>query len=120
MTTKLEGKATRFLPFNRGNEGAAGNPPNPDGFATAYLWEDVWARDSWLEILGRYLIGKRDDKKRLTTVIFPRYHQLDATRKLVADVLAKRARAALPDPAFGRIGQDQFHCLERAFPGRPA
>lgn len=91
MTTKLEGKATRFLPFNRGNEGAAGNPPNPDGFATAYLWEEVWARDSWLEILGRYLIGKRDDKKRLTTVIFPRYHQLDATRKLVADVLSNGA-----------------------------
>lgn len=86
MATKLEGKATRFLPFNRGNEGAAGNPPNPDGFASSYLWEEVWARDSWLEILGRYLIGKRDDKKRLTTVIFPRYHQLDATRKLVADV----------------------------------
>jgi type I restriction enzyme R subunit len=86
MATKLEGKATRFLPFNRGNEGAAGNLPNPDGFATSYLWEEVWARDSWLEILGRYLIGKRDDKKRLTTVIFPRYHQLDAARKLVADV----------------------------------
>jgi type I restriction enzyme R subunit len=41
-------------------------------------------RDSWLEILGRYLVGKRDDKKQLTGVIFPRYHQLDATRKLVA------------------------------------
>ncbi|MEO7774718.1 MAG: type I restriction endonuclease, partial [Steroidobacteraceae bacterium] len=87
MTTRLEGAATRFLPFNRGDHGAAGNPPNPDGFATAYLWQEVWARDSWLEILGRYLIGKRDDKKRLTGVIFPRYHQLDATRKLVADVL---------------------------------
>ena len=89
MTTRLAGPATRFLPFNRGNHGAAGNAPNPDGFATAYLWEDVWARDSWLQILGRYLIGKRDDKKNLTGVIFPRYHQLDATRKLVADVLAE-------------------------------
>jgi len=91
MTTRLAGPATRFLPFNRGNHGAAGNAPNPDGFATAYLWEEVWARDSWLEILGRYLIGKRDDKKQLTGVIFPRYHQLDATRKLVADVLAEGA-----------------------------
>ena len=91
MTTRLAGPATRFLPFNRGNHGAAGNAPNPDGFATAYLWEEVWARDSWLEILGRYLIGKRDDKKQLTQVIFPRYHQLDATRKLVADVLAQGA-----------------------------
>lgn len=91
MTTRLAGPATRFLPFNRGDHGAAGNAPNPDGFATAYLWEDVWARDSWLEILGRYLIGKRDDKKQLTGVIFPRYHQLDATRKLVADVLVEGA-----------------------------
>ncbi|ACO74510.1 HsdR [Laribacter hongkongensis HLHK9] len=87
MTTKLEGAATRFLPFNRGNHGAAGNPPSPDGYATAYLWEEVWARESWLDILHRYLIGKRDDKKRLKGVIFPRYHQLAATRALVADVL---------------------------------
>lgn len=88
MTTRLAGTATRFLPFNKGNHGAAGNPPNPDGYATSYLWEDVFSRDSWLEILGRYLIGKRNDKKQMTSVIFPRYHQLDATRKLVADVLA--------------------------------
>lgn len=91
MTTRLAGAATRFLPFNKGNHGAAGNPPNPDGYATSYLWEDVFSRDSWLEILGRYLIGKRNDKKQLTSVIFPRYHQLDATRKLVADVLANGA-----------------------------
>jgi type I restriction enzyme R subunit len=88
MTTRLAGEATRFLPFNLGHDGGAGNPPNPDGFATAYLWEQVWARDSWLEILGRYLIGKRDDKRHLIGVIFPRYHQLDATRKLVADMRA--------------------------------
>ncbi|KVR83750.1 type I restriction endonuclease subunit R [Burkholderia vietnamiensis] len=87
MTTKLEGTSTYFLPFNRGNEGAAGNVPNPNGYATAYLWEEVWARESWLEILGRYLIVKRDDKKQPKSVIFPRYHQLDATRKLVSDVL---------------------------------
>ncbi|WP_246120810.1 type I restriction endonuclease [Luteimonas granuli] len=86
MATRLAGEATRFLPFNRGNAGGAGNAPDPAGFATRYLWEDVWARDSWLEILGRYLIGKRDEKKQLQAVIFPRYHQLDATRKLVADV----------------------------------
>lgn len=87
MTTQLAGPATTFLPFNRGNAGAAGNAPNPDGFATAYLWEEVWARESWLDILHRYLIGKRDDKKQLRSVIFPRYHQLDATRMLVADIL---------------------------------
>ncbi len=91
MATRLEGKETFFLPFNRGNDGAAGNAPNPEGFATAYLWEEVWARESWLDILHRYLIGKRDDKKQPKSVIFPRYHQLDATRKLVADVLANGA-----------------------------
>lgn len=87
MTTRLAGPATTFLPFNRGNAGAAGNAPNPHGFATAYLWEEVWQRESWLDILHRYLIGKRDDKKQLKAIIFPRYHQLDVTRKLVADVL---------------------------------
>lgn len=87
MTTKLEGAHTFFLPFNRGNHGAAGNPPNPEGFPTDYLWHEVWQRDSWLQILGRYLIGKRDDKKQLKGYVFPRYHQLNATRQLVADVL---------------------------------
>lgn len=91
MTTQLAGPATVFLPFNRGNDGAAGNAPNLDGYATAYLWEEVWARDSWLDILHRYLIAKRDEKKQPKRVIFPRYHQLDATRKLVADVLEKGA-----------------------------
>lgn len=91
MSTRLAGEQTFFLPFNRGNAGGAGNAPDPSGFATRYLWEEVWERDSWLEILGRYLINKRDDKKRLKTVIFPRYHQLDATRKLVADVHAQGA-----------------------------
>lgn len=89
MTTRLAGPATTFLPFNRGNDGGAGNAPNPEGFATSYLWEQVWARDSWLDILHRYLICKRDDKKQPQAVIFPRYHQLDATRVLVADVLEK-------------------------------
>ncbi|MCW5635701.1 MAG: type I restriction endonuclease subunit R [Rubrivivax sp.] len=90
MCTRLAGPgpATVFLPFNRGNAGGAGNAPNPAGFATAYLWEEVWARESWLDILHRYLVGRRDEKKQLTSVIFPRYHQLDATRRLVADVLA--------------------------------
>ena len=91
MTTRLAGKDTFFLPFNRGNAGGAGNEPNLEGFATAYLWEEVWARESWLDILHRYLIGKRDDKKQLSSVIFPRYHQLDATRQLVADVLQNGA-----------------------------
>ncbi|QDF95052.1 type I restriction endonuclease subunit R [Azoarcus sp. DD4] len=91
MSTRLAGKDSFFLPFNRGNAGGAGNAPNPQGFATAYLWEEVWARESWLDILHRYVIGKRDDKKQLKSLIFPRYHQLDATRQLVADVLRNGA-----------------------------
>ena len=88
MVTKLAGPATTFLPFNQGDEGGAGNPVNPTGgHRTAYLWEQVWARDSWLEIIGRYMIAQRDAKKQITQVIFPRYHQLDVTRKLQAAVL---------------------------------
>ena len=91
MTTRLEGPKTNFLPFNLGDWGGAGNPPNGKGHRTNYLWEQVWQRDSWLEIIGRYLITKRDQKKRITSVLFPRYHQLDATRKLVQAVLAEGA-----------------------------
>lgn len=87
MVTRLDGPATVFLPFNIGNEGAAGNPMNPaGGHRTAYLWEQIWARASWLEILGRYLIAQRDKKKQIERIIFPRFHQLDVTRKLQAAV----------------------------------
>lgn len=89
MVTRLAGPATVFLPFNLGDEGAAGNPMNPaGGHRTAYLWEQVWARDSWLEILGRYLIAQRNKKKQIEKIIFPRYHQLDVTRKLQMAALA--------------------------------
>ena len=99
MTTRLEGPATSFLPFNLGNEGGAGNPPSPltplpggegktsGGHRTAYLWQDVWDRDSWLEIIGRYLVTKRNDKQQVCGLIFPRFHQLDGTRKLIEAVL---------------------------------
>ncbi len=89
MTTRLAGPATQFLPFDQGDHGGAGNPVNPKGHRTAYLWESVWARDSWLEILGRYLVGRRDSKKQIASIVFPRYHQLDCARKLVATVLAE-------------------------------
>jgi len=86
MTTKLKGAKTRFLPFNKGYNGGAGNPP-AKGHPTAYLWEEVWQRESWLEILGRYLVAERDSKKQIKAHIFPRYHQLDATRKLQDAIL---------------------------------
>jgi type I restriction enzyme R subunit len=91
MCTRLAGPSSIFLPFNRGNAGGAGNPPNPEGAPTAYLWQHVWAKDSWLEILGRYIVPERDDRNRLKRWIFPRFHQLDATRSLVAAIRAEGA-----------------------------
>jgi type I restriction enzyme, R subunit len=95
MTTRLAGAETHFLPFNRGDRTpsghtTAGNPPNPHGHRTAYLWEEVLERDSWLDILERFVHLERKETKfggkvaREENIIFPRYHQLDATRKLVA------------------------------------
>ncbi len=89
MATRLRGPATQFLPFNLGDAGGAGNPPYSAGHRTHYLWEQVLQRDSWLDILGRYLIARRDSKKKISAILFPRYHQLDATRKLVQAVLAE-------------------------------
>ena len=90
MTTKLAGEDTVFLPFNRGCNGGRGNPPHPSGYKTAYLWEEVLQRDSFLDILARFLHlvveeKKTPDGKTKTSesIIFPRYHQLDAVRKLV-------------------------------------
>lgn len=89
MTTRLAGAETFFLPFNLGDNGAKGNPINPNGgHRTAYLWENVLERESWLEILGRYIIAQLDTKKQIEKLIFPRYHQLDVTRKLQRAVLA--------------------------------
>mgnify|MGYP001396224615 CR=1 FL=1 len=87
MTTRLTGISTQFLPFNQGHDGGKGNPPNPNGHQTAYLWETVWERESWMEILGRYLVNERNEKKKIKSLVFPRYHQLDVTRKLQAAVL---------------------------------
>ena len=92
MTTRLAGQATHFLPFDKGCNGAAGNPPDSAGrtYRTAYLWEEVLQRDSLLDILARFvhlqIEEKRDDqgrKVRAESMIFPRYHQLEAVRTLV-------------------------------------
>ncbi|WP_163737257.1 type I restriction endonuclease subunit R [Mycobacterium gallinarum] len=91
MTTKLAGKDTFFLPFNRGNNHHAGNPPNPHGSPTAYLWEEILQRDTWLDILGRFLhlqvtdkVDPLSDRKvRTQTMLFPRYHQWDAVTRLI-------------------------------------
>ena len=92
MTTRLAGAATHFLPFDKGCDDGAGNPPDPKGraYRTSYLWEEVLQRDSMLDLLARFVHlqveAKRDDqgrKVKVETMIFPRYHQLEAVRLLV-------------------------------------
>lgn len=104
MTTRLEGSVTNFLPFNQGsngagNDGGAGNPPNPTGgYVTAYFWENVLQKDKLLDILQKFISYERKEEKRFSPdgsasikksekIIFPRYHQLDVVRKLVDHVL---------------------------------
>lgn len=104
MTTKLEGAKTFFLPFNQGsagagNDGGAGNPANPDGYVTSHLWEVALQKDSLLDIVNKFLhlevkeeteLDARGNevKRKKERIIFPRYHQLDSVRKVIADVRA--------------------------------
>jgi type I restriction enzyme R subunit len=87
--THLQGKASWFLPFNKGWNDGAGNPPNPQGLKTDYLWRDVLTRESLTDILENYaqLVEEKDPRtgKKRRSQIFPRYHQLDVVRKLIAD-----------------------------------
>jgi len=79
MTTRLAGNGTYFLPFNKGNNNSSGNPVNPDGYKTSYLWEYVLTRKSIIDILSGFLhlqIDKKDGKVVAEKIIFPRYHQL--------------------------------------------
>lgn len=97
MTTKLDGSKTYWLPFNKGANNGKGNPKNENGYRTAYLWEYILQKDSWMEILQRFVHlqteefesnGKIYKKEKL---IFPRYHQLDAVRKISNNVLEVEA-----------------------------
>jgi type I restriction enzyme R subunit len=99
MTTYLQGAATHFLPFNRGShpgeiQCGAGNPQHPSGYRTGYFWENVLQRDSFLDVLGHFMFIEKTEEKiddgqggqrriEKETMIFPRYHQLDAVRKIV-------------------------------------
>lgn len=94
MTTRLAGDATHFLPFNKGNNNGGGNPPDPQGgsYRTSYLWEEVLQKDSFLDLLSRFLHlqleEKRDEdghKYKKESLIFPRYHQLQAVRTLIEE-----------------------------------
>ncbi|MFD9829022.1 type I restriction endonuclease subunit R [Tsukamurella tyrosinosolvens] len=98
MTTNLIGEKTHFLPFNRGTEdGGAGNPLNPEGSRTSYLWERVLQRDAWLNILGRLMYIKHEKHtdpisgktSRSSSLRFPRFHQWEAATELTAAVTAE-------------------------------
>lgn len=93
LTTKLDGENTRFLPFNKGYQNGAGNPPAKDyqAYRSAYFWVDILSVESWLEIIGRFMHLQKEDytidgrKYIKETILFPRYHQIDAVRRLTAD-----------------------------------
>jgi type I restriction enzyme R subunit len=99
VTTQLAGPKTRFLPFNQGKFGGAGNPPvspTQAGYATGYLWQETWARDSVLDLVRQFIheVEEEDDKGHKTGkrfLIFPRYQQLDCVRRLVGDARAAGA-----------------------------
>ena len=102
MTTELKGEDTYFLPFNQGSNGAgnvggSGNPENPNGYSTAYLWENILQKDNLLKLLQRYISVQTDEKietkngvkskKKTKRIIFPRYHQFDVVEKVIDDCL---------------------------------
>ena len=105
MTTMLKDENTRFMPFNMGSNGAgvnggAGNPINPDGYKTSYLWEQVLQRDSLLDLLHRFISFVKEDEETIDKngniktvtrekIIFPRYHQYDVVRKIIQEVKEK-------------------------------
>ncbi|SDB30315.1 type I restriction enzyme, R subunit [Flavobacteriaceae bacterium MAR_2010_188] len=97
MTTKLAGKNTRYLPFNLGANNGAGNPINPNGYRNSYLWEYVLAKDSFMDIIGKFLhlnvevYELNGIRKTKETMIFPRFHQMEVVRKLTQDAKAKGA-----------------------------
>lgn len=105
LATELKGLDTHFIPYNQGSngpgvDGGAGNPPNPNGYQTSYLWENVLQADSLLDILNRYEHVEEkqesyvdangvEQSRTVRHIIFPRYHQLDVVRMITLDVLSK-------------------------------
>jgi type I restriction enzyme R subunit len=85
MTTKLDGANTYFLPFNKGNNNGKGNPPNPFGHRTSYLWEEVFTRSSLANLIQHFvrMDGSPTDSLSKRTLYFPRYHQMEVVRKLL-------------------------------------
>ena len=103
--THLTGKSSWFLPFNQGYDDGAGNPPNPDGLKTDYLWKRVLTPQGLTDIFENYaqMVEEKDPKsgRKKRKQIFPRFHQLDVVRKLLNDACGKRGRKTVFDSAFG-------------------
>lgn len=102
MTTELKGEYTRFLPFNQGSNGAGnpggkGNPKNDEGYPTSYIWERVFSVDSMIDLIAKFItiIEEKEEKNGksyiIKKIIFPRYHQYDVVKKILADVKEKGA-----------------------------
>lgn len=93
MTTKIDGSKTHWLPFNKGCNNGKGNPINPNGYRTSYLWEETLVKDSWMEIIQRFVHLQCEElefegrKYKKEKIIFPRFHQLNAVRKISRNVL---------------------------------
>ena len=128
MTTRLAGSATYFLPFNRGLDGAAGNPPDPEGrnYKTAYLWEEVLQRDSLLDLLARFLhlsveekVADDGKKVRRESLIFPRYHQWQGGQMVAVAASEGVGHNYLVEHSAGS-GQEQYHRLAGASALQPA
>ena len=129
MTTRLEGEKTHFLPFNIGHDHGAGNPPGEDGrSATAYLWERVWEKDAWLNIIGRLMIVETKEEWDVATghLGAADEHALPAVPP-VGGRDEHRGRGgrggggvSLPDRALGGVGEDEHHRLDRASAGTAA
>ena len=103
--TELKDKSSWFLPFNKGWDDGAGNPPNPNGLKTDYLWREVLTTDGLVEIIENYaqVVESTDDKTRrkTRTQIWPRYHQLDVGPKVAGGCGSQRRWSALSDSALG-------------------
>lgn len=97
MATRLTGLTTYFLPFNKGNKGSSGNPEAPEGkYKTCYLWEEIWSKDSVFDLLANFIQevteekeDKNGKKRKEEKLIFPRYHQLETVKQIVADAQEK-------------------------------
>ena len=88
MTTRLDGQNTHFLPFNKGDHGAKGNPVPKDNYSTHYLWDKVWQKDAWLDLLQNFIVLEKPSKRdpwRKGRLIFPRYHQWVCVRRLIGE-----------------------------------